>query len=48
MQVDDIGAHTVQEVLRVGYEYKDSLEPENNKQDELYIINCLDSHKTMK
>lgn len=37
MQVDDIGAHTVQEVLRVGYEYKDSLEPENNKQDELYI-----------
>lgn len=31
MQVDDVGAHTVQEVLRMGYEYKDSLEPDNNK-----------------
>lgn len=31
MQVDDVGADTVQEVLRMGYEYKDSLEPDNNK-----------------
>lgn len=36
MQVDDVGAHTVQEVLRVRDEYKDSPEPVNNKQDERY------------
>lgn len=37
MQVDDVGADTVQEVLRMWDEHKDSLEPDNNKQDEQYI-----------
>lgn len=37
MQVDDVGAHTVQEVLRMGYEYKDSLEPDNNKWHQLNV-----------
>lgn len=40
MQVDDVGAHTIQEVLRVRDEHEDSLEPDNKEQDERYI-NCL-------
>lgn len=38
MQVDDVGAHTIQEVLGVGDEHKDSPEPGNNKQDDQNII----------
>ena len=34
VQVDDVGAHAVQEVLRVRDEHEDSLEPENKERDE--------------
>lgn len=37
MQVDDVGAHTIQEVLWVWDEHKDSLEPVDNEQDEQHI-----------
>lgn len=44
MQVDDVGAHTIQEVLRMWDEHKDSPEPDKkNKQDEQYM-NSLDSY----
>lgn len=32
MQVDNIGTHTIQEVLGVRDEHKDSLEPDKNHQ----------------
>lgn len=34
MEVDDVGAHAIQEVLRVRDEYKDSLEPDKKNWDE--------------
>lgn len=41
MQVDDVGAHTIQEVLRVRDEHEDSLEPDNEKQDNGFECQCV-------
>lgn len=39
MQVDDIGTHTVQEVLRVWDEHEDSLKPDKNHQvDQKWVL----------
>lgn len=39
MQVNDVCAHTIQEVLRMWDEHKDSLEPDKN-QESIHVSEC--------